>query len=114
MNVLGAVLLVTGTFFLTAGTIGYLRLPDFFTRMHAISKSDTLGALLSVLGLACLAGDLIVALKLCLIAVFVFLTNPVATHALSRAALLIGVQPWVRGAAAGAPRGDGGRGAEAP
>jgi multicomponent Na+:H+ antiporter subunit G len=97
VNLLAAALLVTGAFFLVAGAIGYLRLPDFFTRMHAISKSDTLGALLSVAGLACLSGDVLVALKLLLIGFFVFLANPVATHALSRAALLTGVKPWTKG-----------------
>ncbi len=97
MSVLGALLLVAGTFLLSASTIGFIRLPDFFTRMHAISKADTLGAMLSVLGLACLTDDLLVALKLFFIALFVFLANPVATHALSRAARRVGIQPWTRG-----------------
>lgn len=97
MTVLAALLMIAGTFFLSASTVGFLRLPDFFTRMHAISKADTLGALLFVLGLACIAGDLLVALKLAFVALFVFLTNPVATHALSRAARRIGVQPWTKG-----------------
>jgi multicomponent Na+:H+ antiporter subunit G len=97
MTLLAVALLVTGTFFLSASTLGFLRLPDFFTRMHAISKADTLGALLFVLGLACLADDLLVALKLIFVALFVFLTNPVATHALSRAARRVGIRPWSKG-----------------
>ena len=96
MSMVGALLLIAGAFLLSASTIGFIRLPDFFTRMHAISKADTLGAMLSVLGLACLTDDLLVALKLFLIALFVFLANPVATHALSRAARRVGVQPWTR------------------
>lgn len=97
MTLLAVPLLLAGTFFLSASTLGFLRLPDFFTRMHAISKADTLGALLFVLGLACLTDDALVALKLVFVALFVFLANPVATHALSRAARRIGIVPWTRG-----------------
>ena len=96
MSFLTALLLISGVFFLTAGTIGYLRLPDFFTRMHAIGKSDTLGALLSLLGVACLAGWSLLALKFTLIALFIFIANPTATHAISRAGLLSGLIPWTR------------------
>jgi multicomponent Na+:H+ antiporter subunit G len=96
VNVLGAVLLIAGTVFLTAGTIGYLRLPDFFTRMHAIGKSDTLGALLSLLGVACLHGWSLLALKFAVVALFFFIANPTATHAIARAGLLSGVIPWTR------------------
>jgi multicomponent Na+:H+ antiporter subunit G len=64
--------------------------------MHAISKNDTLGALLSVIGLALLVDDLLVALKLVLIALFMFIANPTATHALARAAVLVGMKPWTR------------------
>lgn len=96
MKILGALLMASGVFFLVSATIGYLRLPDFFTRMHAIGKSDTLGALLSMLGVACLAGWSLLALKFVFIAVFIFLANPVGTHAISRAGLLAGLMPWTR------------------
>lgn len=96
MTALAVVLLIAGTFFLCASTVGFLRLPDFFTRMHAISKADTLGAMLSSLGLACLTTDPLLETKFLLIALFIFLANPVATHALSRAAVLIGIKPWMR------------------
>jgi len=90
-DVLAVVLMLSGAFFLLAGTVGYVRLPDFFTRMHAIGKSDTLGALLSLLGVACCLGWSLVALKLIVVAIFIFIANPTATHALSRAAFLSGV-----------------------
>lgn len=96
MTLLAAPFLISGALLLVSGTIGFLRLPDFFTRMHAISKNDTLGALLSVVGLAFLADDLLVALKLVLIALFMFIANPTATHALARAAVLVGMKPWTR------------------
>lgn len=96
MNLLASLFLIAGALLLVSGTIGFLRLPDFFTRMHAISKNDTLGALLSVIGLALLVDDLLVALKLVLIALFMFIANPTATHALARAAILVGMKPWTR------------------
>ena len=96
MNLLGASLMTAGVFFLTTGAIGYWRLPDFFTRMHAIGKADTLGALLSLLGVAVLSGFTLVGMKFVVAAVFLFIANPTATHALARAALLAGVQPWMR------------------
>lgn len=96
MSFLAALLLLSGAVFLVAGTVGYVRLPDFFTRMHAIGKSDTLGALLTLLGIACLAGWTWVAFKLVIIAGFLFVANPTATHAIARAGLLSGLEPWLR------------------
>lgn len=96
MTVVAALLLSSGMFFLFAGTVGFLRLPDFFTRMHAIGKSDTLGALLCLLGVACLCGWSLLALKFTFIALFIFLANPTATHAIARAGLRSGLQPWTR------------------
>ena len=96
MNVIGGILMVSGVFFLLTGTVGYLRLPDFFCRMHAVGKSDTLGALLSLLGVACVVGWSLLALKFVVIALFIFLANPTATHAIGRAALLSGLTPWTR------------------
>jgi multicomponent Na+:H+ antiporter subunit G len=93
--------LLVGTFFFTTGTIGLLRFPDFYTRMHATGKCDTLGALLSLIGLALfilydhfsLMGFL-TSIKLIFIAVFILLANPTATHAIARAAHDIGMKPW--------------------
>ena len=96
MNVLGGILMASGVFFLVAGTIGYVRLPDFYCRMHATGKADTLGALLSLLGAACVVGWSLLALKFVVIALFVFVANPTATHAVARAGLLSGVMPWTR------------------
>ena len=97
MTVVAVLLLSSGMFFLFAGTVGFLRLPDFYTRMHAISKSDTLGALLCMLGVACLCGWSLLSLKFAFIALFMFLANPTASHAIARAGLRSGVKPWTRG-----------------
>ena len=96
MNVIAAILIAGGVFFLTVGSIGVVRLPDFYSRSHALGKSDTLGLLLALVGLAVYHGFQITSLMLLLVAVFVALANPVATHALARAALRRGLTPWFR------------------
>jgi multicomponent Na+:H+ antiporter subunit G len=96
MTIAAGILLTSGVFFLFAGTVGFLRLPDFFTRMHAIGKSDTLGALLCLLGVACFCGWSLLAPKFVFIGLFIFLANPTATHAIARAGLRSGLQPWTR------------------
>ena len=96
MDILSVVLISAGTFFYLAGTIGFLRFPDFYSRMHATGKSDTLGTLLSLAGLALYCGFSLTSLKIIFIAVFVFLTSPTATHALLRAAFDSEVAPWTK------------------
>jgi multicomponent Na+:H+ antiporter subunit G len=85
--------LVAGGIFCVIGTVGLLRMPDFYTRMHAASVTDTLGAGLVLTGLVLQAGFTLVAVKLLIIGLLIFFTSPTATHALARAALTRGVQP---------------------
>jgi multicomponent Na+:H+ antiporter subunit G len=87
MTAAAAVLVCLGVFFLLMGAIGLVRFPDFYARMHAAGKCDTLGALLVLVGLAAYAGPSLAGAKILLIAVFVLLTSPTATHAVARAAL---------------------------
>ena len=76
--------------------VGLVRLPDVFARAHAASKAETLGALLG-LGAAGLAlDDGQAALKVAVLALFVLVTGPTAAHAIVRAAMLSGVEPWTR------------------
>lgn len=87
-------LAVGGLFFGVVGTVGVLRLPDLYTRTHAASKSETLGAVLS-LGAAALAFSAgVPTVKTVLLLVFMFLTNPTAAHAIARAAEDQGIEPW--------------------
>ncbi len=81
------VLLLSGCFFVLVSTIGLLRFPDFFTRLHAAGLADTLGVLLIVAGLILQAGLSLVSVKLLLIVIFIFFTSPAATHALAKAAI---------------------------
>ncbi len=73
-----------------------LRLPDFYTRVHAAGKCDTLGMLLSLIGLMIYQGFNLVSLKILIIWAFILLANPTATHALSRAAWKVGLKPWMK------------------
>jgi monovalent cation/proton antiporter MnhG/PhaG subunit len=91
-----AVLLAAGLFFHVVAALGVLRMPDFYTRLHAVSEAETLGMVLVVVGLAVWAGPGLTAVKLLLVAVFLLLANPTSTHALGRAALRIGLRPWGR------------------
>ena len=75
------------------GAVGLLRMPDLFTRMHAASLVDTVGAGFVLLGLALQAGPTLVTVKLAMIGLLIFFTSPTATHALARAALYRGVKP---------------------
>jgi len=86
-------LLVAGGLFCIIGALGLLRMPDFYTRVHAASVSDTLGAGLMLLGLMLQAGWTLVAVKLAMVGLLIFFTSPVATHALARAAMGRGVEP---------------------
>ena len=88
------------------GSLGILRLPDFFCRSHASGKVDTLGIFVLLLGFAIHQGVSLNSGKLLLGALFVAIANPVAAHALARAALRVGLKPWVRpadGGEGGAP-----------
>jgi len=101
------VFLASGVFFMLAGAIGLLRLPDFYTRLHATGKCDTLGEVLIVFGLllyhiyyyspgAELSVQL-VPVKLLFLICFIFFANPTATHAIMKAAYNTGVKPWKKG-----------------
>ena len=95
-TVIAIVLIVAGVFFLMVSAIGLLRLPDFYARTHAVGKSETLGSILVLGGLAVYNGWELGTLKILLILFFVLIANPTATHAIARAALRTGRQPWTR------------------
>jgi multicomponent Na+:H+ antiporter subunit G len=85
--------LAAGGFFCVVGCIGLVRLPDFYTRMHGASVTDTLGAGFILLGLMLQAGLTLVTVKLAFIGLLLFLTSPTATHALAKAAMTRGLRP---------------------
>ena len=85
--------ILAGSAFVIVGAVGLVRMPDLYTRMHAASVTDTLGAGLLIIGLMLQAGLSLVTLKLVFLLALFFFTGPVATHALAQAALHQGVAP---------------------
>ncbi len=93
IDILSGVLLSIGGIFCVIGAIGMLRMPDFFTRMHAASVIDTLGAGLIILGLILQSGFTLVTAKLLILGLLIFFTSPTASHSLANAALTRGSEP---------------------
>ena len=96
MHIISIIFIISGTFFLLTGTIGLLRLPDFYTRMHATGKCDTLGSLLILFGLSLYLGLSLGSVKIVLIMVFIFLTSPTATHSIAKAVFDNKVPMWTK------------------
>jgi multicomponent Na+:H+ antiporter subunit G len=90
---------VAGAFFFLAGSIGLLRFPDIYTRLHSLTKADNLGLGLVCCGLALRSGSVIVALKLLFIWVLVLAAGSTACHLVARTAQSSGIQPWTKGGA---------------
>ena len=95
-DIAAVLMILAGAFFLLVASIGIVRFPDFYTRIHAMGKGDTLGIILILLGLCAYEGFTLNSAKLLIALVFVGLTNPVATHALARAALRYGLKPMLK------------------
>jgi multicomponent Na+:H+ antiporter subunit G len=93
VDLASGLLVGAGGLFCVVGAIGLLRMPDFYTRMHAASVIETLGAGLILAGLLLQAGWTLVAAKLGIVGLLIFFTSPAATHALARAALGRGLEP---------------------
>ena len=101
INIVSVLLIVSGLVFFLGAAVGLVRFPDFYTRMHAAGKGDTLSSLLVIMGLAVYQlhdlslADVIVAIKLAGICGFIMITSPTATHALMDAGYEDGVEPSV-------------------
>ena len=86
INILSSILILAGVFFYLAGSIGLLRLPDLFSRLHALTKADNLGLGLLIAGLALHAQDLLIMLKLLLIWLAVLAASATSAHLIARQA----------------------------
>ena len=91
---LSIIFIVAGLFFLIVAAVGVIRLPDVFSRSHAVSLTDSLGASLLLVGLALHEGLSINTLKILVVLALLYILNPVIAHATIRAALRAGVKPW--------------------
>jgi multicomponent Na+:H+ antiporter subunit G len=106
LTILSAVLIVSGLVFFFGAAVGLMRFPDFYSRMHAAGKGDTLSTLLVISGFALyqfrdihdFSHDwpfLLVVLKLLAIVVFIYLTSPTSTSALADAGWEDGIDPVI-------------------
>ena len=93
-EILTILFLSVGALFFLIGTIALLRFPDVYTRLHAVTKCDTLGLGLVLVGLMLHEGATLASVKMAFIIIFVFLTGPTAAHALARASYKHGVKLW--------------------
>jgi len=94
--VLSWILIVSGSFFAIIGAVGTLRFPDFWSRLHAASITDSAGVILLLAGMALHAGLGLITVKLAIILVFLFITGPTSTHAVANAAFVSGLKPRQR------------------
>ena len=103
LDIIGISFVCLGALFFLGSTIGIIRFPDFYCRIHAAGKGDTLSTLLIVLGIALQQFDeisrssILFFLKMLIISFFIFTTSPTATHALMRAGHGAGIKAWKKG-----------------
>lgn len=96
VQALSVLLVAAGCLFFLAGTVGLLRLPDFFCRLHATTKCDAVGAVLILLGVALVAGVDGQTVRIVALIALISISSPTAGHALARAGWHAGHRPWVR------------------
>ena len=94
INTISSLLLIIGAIFFFAGTLGLLRFPDVYTRLHALTKADNLGLGLIVFGLAIQSQSWAIIGKLILIWLLVLLASASVSHLVARTALRRGVSLW--------------------
>lgn len=95
LDISSAILLTAGCFLGITGGIGIYRLPDFYTRLHASSVTDSACAFLILVALMIQAGPTLITVKLCFILFFLILSSPTACHALAKTALHSGLSPLI-------------------
>lgn len=93
LDTISWVLLTAGGFFVLVGGVGALRMPNLYTRMHAASVTDTMGAILVLGGVMVQAGLSLATIKLAAILMFLLITSPTSSYALAHAAILAGIKP---------------------
>ena len=102
LNLIVIILLICGLIFFTGGSIGIIRMPDFYTRLHPAGKLDTAGQFFTMSAIALFLlqdfnlHNFLIAIKIVLIVIFVFITSPTATHAIVDAGVRAGLSPWTK------------------
>ena len=94
LELLGGLLTLGGVLLFALGTLGLLRFPDLYTRLHAVAKADGAGLGLVCLGVALHWGEVWLALKLVVIWLLVTAAGAVLAHLVAGAARAAGTRPW--------------------
>jgi len=95
-EIIAGIFIFSGCFFIIVASVGIVRLPDFYTRVHPAGKADTMGQILILTGLIIYEGLSLISVKIFFIICFVLIANPTATHALVKSAFISGLKPWTR------------------
>ena len=93
-EIIAALLIIVGGGFMFVSALGVIRLPDFYTRLHASSIGETFGLVLAGLGMVIYHGMNLTSAKILLIIIALFLVNPIGTHLIGKAAIRAGETPW--------------------
>lgn len=96
VNVLISIFMLSSAIFILVAAVGILRLPDLLTRMHASTKAGALGVALMMVAAMLHFNDLVLMAKAMAVILFIFITAPVAAHAIGRAGYFVGVPIWVK------------------
>ena len=93
IDILSGLCIAAGVVALLTGSLGLIRLPDLYSRTHAVGMMDTAGVGFIILGLIIHEGFTLVSVKLALVGIFLFFTSPIATHAVAQVAYRSDVKP---------------------
>lgn len=93
IEIVSWIAMIGGIFFILAGSVGLIRFPDFWSRLHAVSILDSAGVILFIAGMILHSGFNLISVKLAIIGVFLFITGPTASHAVANAAFVSGSRP---------------------
>lgn len=93
IEILSWAFILSGSVLAIIGSVGFLRFPDFWSRLHAASVTDSGAVLLLIIGMCLQAGPNLITVKLLIIGIFLYITGPTATHAVANAAWVSGLRP---------------------
>ena len=102
-EIVTTVLLAFGCVISLTGSLGLLRMPDFYTRLHTAGKTDSLGQVVILVGLVFVTNDILIQMKLVVVALILMIVAPTATHAITKAAHLHSLRPWTKSDPGGEP-----------
>ena len=102
-EIVTTVLLAIGCVISLTGSLGLLRMPDFYTRLHTAGKTDSLGQFVILVGLVFVTDDVLIQMKLVMVGLILMIVAPTATHAITKAAHLHELRPWTKSDPGGEP-----------